>query len=79
MKKLQQFFAAVVLTLAIAFSVSAGDMLGPGVVSSPPLLQQSSVTGDIGTPGDMPCPGATALDPATEAALSLLQGLLALF
>lgn len=85
MKKLQRFCAAVALTLAFAFSASAGDILGPGVVSQPPPpQQQSSATCEIEMPGaaargDMLAPGVTAFDPVTEAALSLLQSILSLF
>lgn len=83
MKKLQRFCAAVVLTLAVALSSAAGDISMPGITNSP-SSQQSSVTGEISTPGatttgDMPCPGVVALDPVTEAALSLVQGLMSLF
>ena len=83
MKKLQRFCAAVVLTLTFAFSALAGDILLPGAQTLQPQ-QQSSVTGDMSAPGatatgDMPTPGVDALDPVTEAALSLFQGLLSLF
>ncbi|HEY0380514.1 MAG TPA: hypothetical protein VGC87_26610 [Pyrinomonadaceae bacterium] len=83
MRKIQQFFAVVVLTFALALSAFAGEISCPGITSSP-SSQQTSIAGDIGTPGssatgDIQFPGVDALDPATEAALSLLQGLLSLF
>lgn len=84
MKKLQHFCATVILTLALALSAFAGDMGLPGGTNPPPPPQQSSVTGDISFPcasatGDMPAPGVAALDPVTEAVLSLLQSILTLF
>ena len=83
MKNLQRFCAAVVLTLALTISNFAGEMSAPGVTNPPPP-QQSSATGDISMPGatstgDVQFPGVVALDPVTEAALSLLKGLLSLF
>lgn len=63
MKNFRKFFAATVLTLALAFSTFAGEIGFPGVTAT----------------GDMSAPGITALDPVTEAALSLLQSLLSLF
>ncbi len=83
MKKLQQFFAVIVLTLALALSASAGDMLSPGMIPPPPATQ-SIVTGDIKTPGasavgDILAPDVAELDMVTEAALSLLQSILSLF
>jgi hypothetical protein len=81
MKKLQQFFAVIVLTLALVLSASAenGDILGPGT-GSPPSL--TIVTPDSETPGesdtgDTSTPGVT--DPVTEVALSLLHSILSLF
>jgi ABC-type phosphate transport system substrate-binding protein len=82
MKKIQQFCAAVVLTLALVLSAFAGDMSAPGATSpSPP--QKSSITGEISMPGatatgEIPGPGVDALDPVTEAALNLFQSLLSL-
>jgi hypothetical protein len=83
MKKLQQFFAVIVLTLALALSAPAynGDILGPGA-GAPPSL--TTVTRDPETPdesatGEILTPGVTDLDPVTEAALYLLKGILSLF
>ena len=83
MKKLQQVFAAAVLTLAFTFSTFAGEILMPGATTPPPR-QQSSITDDIGFPGEtatgeIPTPGVDALDPETEAALNFFQSLLLLF
>jgi hypothetical protein len=83
MKKLQQFFAAAILTLALALSASAGDILCPGVIDQPPP-QQSSVTGDMSCPGvastgEISGPGVVAIDPVTEITLSLFQSVLFLF
>jgi hypothetical protein len=83
MKTFRQFLAAAVLTLMFSFSCIAGDIQFPGVTNSPPP-RQSSITGDISFPGttstgDIQAPDAVALDPVTEAALSLLQSLMSLF
>lgn len=83
MKTLQRFCATVVLTLALALSALAGDMSAPGVINPPPPPPASS-TVDIDFPGatvtgDMSAPGVSALDPVTEAALSLLQSILSIF
>lgn len=82
MKKLKRFPTAVLLILVLALSVSAGDIGTPGATAPPP--QRSSVTGEILMPGatatgDIQFPGVDALDPVTEAVLSLFQGLLSLF
>jgi hypothetical protein len=81
MKAFRNFCVTTTLTLSLALSVSAGDMAGPGLTSQPPR-QQTSITGEISGPGatatgDIQAPGA--LDPVTEAALSLLQSLMSLF
>ena len=73
----------MVLTLALALSVFAGQIPTPGATDPTPQ-QESSVTDDMSGPsvsatGQIPTPGVAALDPVTEAALSLLQGLLSLF
>jgi hypothetical protein len=80
MKKLQQFCATAILTLALALSVFAGEIGAPGVKDPGP---QSSAIGEIGAPGaidpyEIPGPDAT-LDPVTEAALNLLKSVLSLF
>ena len=73
MRKLKQFCAATALTLALTLSAFAGEMSTPGIISSS-SREQFSVMGDIGMPG-----ATAALDPVTEAALSLLGSLLSLF
>lgn len=83
MKNLQRFCATTFLALAVTLSAFAGEIPTPGATNPMPQ-QESSVTGEILMPGatatgDMSTPGLTALDPVTEAALSLLQGLLSLF
>lgn len=83
MKTFQQSCAVMVLTLTLAFSVFAGQIPTPGATDPTPQ-QQSLVTGDISIPGatstgDMSAPGEAALDPVTEAVLSLVQGLMSLF
>jgi hypothetical protein len=85
MKKLSQFCAVVALTLALALTTFAGDIGFPGTTNPPPPPpQEISVTGEIGFPGatatgEILTPGVAALDPVTEAALSLLQSILSLF
>ena len=84
MKNLRQFCAACALTLILALSTGAGEISFPGVIDPPPPPPQSSMTGDMGAggitaTGDMSVPGAAALDPVTEAALSVLRSLLSLF
>lgn len=84
MKTFQRFCAIAVLVVTLALSAFAGEIGMPGVTNPPPPPQQSSVAGDMGTPGatatgDIQFPGVTSLDPVTEAALSLLQSILSLF
>ena len=82
MKTLQRFCAAAVLTITLTLSIFAGQIPTPGATE--PIPQQSSVTSDMRGPdaaatGDIQAPGVAAFNPVTEAALSLLQGLLSLF
>jgi hypothetical protein len=85
MKNLQQFCGAAVLTLALTLSVLGGEIGTPGITAPPPPpSQQSSVTGDMSTPGasvtgEIPFPGMAALNPVADAALSLLQSILSIF
>ena len=83
MKNFRRFSATIILALAFTIPVFSGEMSAPGVTNPPPP-PQSSVAGEIPGPGvtsngEMSAPGVTALDPVTEAALSLLQSILALF
>jgi len=81
MKNLRQFCAAVILTLALALSASAGDMSFPGDVPPPP---PPSMMADTSTPSatiatETATQDVVAVDPVTEAALSLLQSVLSIF
>jgi hypothetical protein len=83
MKNFRQLCAVVVLTLALSFSASAGDILVPGATPTPQPISSTKTTSvpaetcNLG-PGDILVPGAT-VDPVTEAALSLLYSLLSIF
>jgi hypothetical protein len=82
MKNLRQFCAAVILTLALALSAFAGDMDFPGDVPPPP--PPPSMMADTSTPSATIVTGTAtqdvvAVDPVTEAALSLLQSVLSIF
>jgi hypothetical protein len=74
MKKLQQLFAAVILTLLLSVSAFAGDGIIIIWVTEPP----PSVTTNNASEGIMTT-GATSDDPVAEVALSLWQSVLALF
>lgn len=85
MKTSRQFCATFILTLVLAFSTFAGEIGFPGATNpAPPPQQQASITGDTQfsgatSAGDMSGISMTALDPVTEATLSLLQSLILLF
>jgi hypothetical protein len=78
MKTLRRLCAVFVLTLTLALSAFAGQIeTGIAPPSPPPDVAatgqiETGVTGDIST-------GDTAIEPATEIALNLLQSLLSLF
>ncbi len=78
MKKLQQLFAAVALTLLLSVSTFAGDgiiivmLTEPTPTPTPVTATNNSAEGIIVT-------WHTSNDSATEVSLSLLQGVLALF
>ena len=77
MKKLQQLFASVVLTLLLSVSVFAGDgIIQPWVTAPPP---PPVATNGASAAEGLILPWLTSNDSATEVALSLLQGVLALF
>jgi hypothetical protein len=83
MKNFRLFCAGTALMLALGFSALAGDIGAPGV-SNPQPLKTTSVLADTGFPGasaagEISTLCVTDLDPVTEAALSLLESLLALF
>jgi hypothetical protein len=80
MKNLKRLSGAVVLSLTLAFSTFAGDILGPGIVAQPP--QPSSTTSQMNTPsttGEVPTPGAVSIAPLTELTLCLFQGMRFIF
>lgn len=79
MKILKKTCGIVFLSLILAASASAGDMLG-GVINPPPPPSdqaQNTVTADQAT--EMTESSETALAPHTEGVLSILQSVLALF
>ena len=66
MRSIRQFCAAFGLTIVLAFSAFAGDMLGPGVTANGEMGCPGATTaGDIQLPGDL----------ATEIALDFLLNL----
>ncbi len=83
MKHLRRLCAVVVLAMALSLSAFAGDILMPGAVQPKPkssTMVMASFTTETSNSetGDILMPGA-ALDPVTEATLSLLESLLSLF
>ena len=70
MKKIQQFCAAVILTLVLAFHALAGQMETLIAISPPPTVT---------TEGQITTMSGEAVDPVTEMAISLLQSVLPLF
>ena len=84
MNHLRRLCAVLVLTMALSFSASAGDILMPGITQTSQSRSTTTTTASVATetcnlePGDILMPGAT-LDPVTEAALSLLQSLFSIF
>jgi hypothetical protein len=80
MKKLQQLFAAVVLTLVLSASTFAGEgVIWPWVIAPPPPPSSSVVLKDAADAEGVTTIEATSADSVTEVALSLLPSLLALF
>lgn len=77
MKKLQQLFASVVLTLLLSVSAFAGDGVIIAWVTAPP--QPPVTTNNAAATEGIMWPMLTSNDSATEVSLSLLQGVLALF
>jgi hypothetical protein len=78
MKKLQQFFAAVVLTLLLSASTFAGDGIIMPWVTPPPPPTPVATNNASATEGTITT-WLASNDSTTEVALSLLQGVLALF
>jgi len=92
MNRVRQLCATILLTVVLAASPALAGDLPMGVTSTPPPPAQSTVTGDLpmgvtstspsseaSVTGDMQCGLASAIDPVTGLALSLLQSLLSLF
>lgn len=77
MKKLQQLFAAVVLTLLLSASAFAVDGIIMPMLTEPP--PPPVTTNNASAPEGIITIGVTSADPVAEVALSLLQGVLALF
>ena len=78
MKKLQQLFASIVLTLLLSVSTFAGD----GVIitwNTEPTLPPVTVISNEGEAEGVITTMRPATDPVTEIALSLLPSVLALF
>jgi hypothetical protein len=76
MKKLQQLFAAVVLTFLLSVSAFAGDgVIIAWVTEPPPSVATNNTSADEG----IIQPWLTSNDSVTEVTLSLLQGVLILF
>lgn len=70
MQRFKKTFAAITLTLVLAYSALAGEM--PGGVAAPPDPHQTSQTTQQSTNS------SEALNPVVGAALNLLQSLLSL-
>ena len=79
MKKLQQPFASVVLTLLLSISVFAGDGIIHTLLTEPTPPPPPVATSNASASEGIITTGLTSNDSATEVALSLLQGVLALF
>lgn len=80
MKKLQQLFASVVLTLVLSASTFAGDgLILPMITQPTPTPTPIATTNNASGSECLILPWLTSNDSATEVALGLLQGVLALF
>jgi hypothetical protein len=88
MRTVRQLSVALVVTLALAAPASAGEIETGYVPPPPPGEIHTTAPGQIDTPGEIQtgAPGeihlppgeAGAVDPATQAALSLLRAALSL-
>ena len=84
MKTLRRLCAVAVLTVALSFSASAGEISTPGITQTSQSKTTTTTTTSSATetcnlePGEISTPGVV-LDPLTEAALSLLQSLFSIF
>jgi len=83
MKKLQQLFAAVVLTILLSIAVLAGDgIIAPGIASptpTPTSVTTASTTTETTETDGIIVAWLTATDSDTGVALNLLNTLLTLF
>lgn len=83
MKNLQKFFAAGVLTLALAISVSAGEIsttVAPPTPEPPPVTTQGQISTGVASNIETGSSSeATTNDSMTETALNVLQSVLSLF
>jgi hypothetical protein len=78
MKKPQQFLAAVVLTLLLSVSALAGDGVIYPMITQPTPTPVTTTNNASASEGII-SPMLTSNDSAAEVALSLLQGVMALF
>lgn len=80
MKKLHQLFAAAILTLVLSVSTFAVDgIISPMLTEPTPTPTPVTTTNNVSAAEGITTTGATSADPVAEVALSLLQGVLALF
>ncbi|MDQ1557565.1 MAG: hypothetical protein QOD32_625 [Pyrinomonadaceae bacterium] len=79
MKKLQQLFASVVLTLLLSVSALAGDGIIIIMKTDPPPPPPSVATKNAVEAEGIMTTGRAATDPVTEIVLGLLPSVLALF
>ncbi|HEY9403794.1 MAG TPA: hypothetical protein VIQ24_14105 [Pyrinomonadaceae bacterium] len=80
MKKLQQLFAVVILTLLLSVSAFAADgVIWPMKTDPPPPSSVMTTNDEAETEGIIHTVRTTPVDPVTEVVLSLLPSVLALF
>jgi hypothetical protein len=84
MKNFRQFCATLILTLALAFAAFAGEIGFPGTNTTPPPEPDSSITEETELSDETSTvltstSGIAAIDPTTEAALSVIRSLLLFF
>lgn len=80
MKKLQHLFGSIVLTLVLSASTFAGDgIIYPMITQPTPTPTPLTTTNNASASEGIISPMLTSNDSAAEVALSLLQGVLALF
>jgi hypothetical protein len=81
MKKLQQLFGAILLTLLLSMSVFAGDGIITTMKTDPPPPPSSVMATNNGgeAEGIIHTGRVTSVDPLTDVVLNLLPSVLALF